>query len=127
MVFFQNDRDLFIGSLKFSLFLKELCLYLRKSNDGENFLINEFVEMIKNIYTCESYKNKYYETTIRDYVFLKSKHLYIKKIKKFLDYKCSASEFAKSFFHEILLSRRESEILLRDYKRKRDIKLDPIN
>lgn len=125
MQIFQRDRC--IESLKFSLFLKELCLHLTKNNDGENSLINEFIRIIENIYTCESYKTKYYETAIRDHVFLKSKHLYIKKIKKFLDHKCSASQFGESFFYEILLSRRESEILLRDYKKQRDIKLDPIN
>ena len=73
---FENNQNQSIESLQFFLFITEIYFSLLEKNDSENKQIQEFIDVIGKNYYWQSFKNKNYITSLKDYVFWQSKEIY---------------------------------------------------
>ena len=122
---FENSRSQSIESLQFFSFLTEIYFSLLEKNDSENNQIQEFIDVIGKNYYWQSFKNKNYIMSLKDYVFWESKEIYLDNMKKFVSHKCSASDFACTLYFHIRNDLKESECLIEDFKKQATLELNP--
>jgi len=122
---FEDNRSQSIESLQFFSFLTKIYFSLLEKNDSENNQIQEFIDVIGKNYYWQSFKNKNYITSLKDYVFWQSREIYLENMKKFVSHKCSASEFACTIYFLIRNDLKESECLLEDFEKQATLELNP--
>lgn len=122
---FEDNRSQSIESLQFFSFLTEIYFSLLEKNDSENNQIEEFIDVIGKNYYWQSFKNKNYITSLKDYVFWQSREIYLENMKKFVSHKCSASDFACTIYFLIRNDLKESECLIEDFEKQATLELNP--
>lgn len=124
---FTNDRDQSIESLQFFFFLNEVYFSLLKlkHENNENNQIQEFIDIIGKNYYYQSYKIKNYIISLNDYIFWQSRQAYIENMQKFIDEDCSTLDFAYRVYFLIKNNKKESESLVKDFKKQLTLELNP--
>ena len=122
---FEDNRSQSIESLQFFSFLTEIYFSLLEKNDSENNHINEFIDVLGKNYYWQSFKNRNYMTSLKDYVFWQSKDIYLEKMKKFVSHKCSASDFACTVYFLIRDNQKDFEGLVEDFEKQATLELNP--
>lgn len=121
---FEDNRSQSIESLQFFSFLTEIYFSLLEKNDSENNQIEEFIDVIGKNYYWQSFKNKNYITSLKDYVFWQSREIYLENMKKFVSHKCSASDFACTIYFLIRNDLKESECLIKNVGKQSTLELN---
>lgn len=128
-LYFEDNRKQSIQSLQFLFFLKDFYFSLLKKTDteniGENILIQEFVEAIGKNYYWQLYKISDYQTLLCDFVFWKSRQIYLTSMEKFAAEELSGSEFVNSVYYTILADKKDSRILQTDFEMQATLELNP--
>ena len=89
---FENSRSQSIESLEFFSFLTKIYFSLLEKSETENKQIEEGKD-----YYWQSFKNKNYIRSLKDYVFWQSKEISLENMKKFVSHECSGSDFATPY------------------------------
>lgn len=122
---FEDNRNQSIESLQFFSFLTKIYFSMLEKNDSENNQIQEFIDVIGKNYYWQSFKNKNYITSLKDYVFWESREIYLENMKKFVSHKCSASDFACTIYFLIRNDLKESKCLVEDFEKQATLELNP--
>ena len=121
----EDNQSQSIESLQFFLFITEIYFSLLEKNDSENKQIQEFIDVIGKNYYWQSFKNKNYITSLKDYVFWQSKEIYLDNMKKFVSHKCNASDFACTVYFLIRNDLKDSQCLVEDFQKQATLELNP--
>lgn len=121
----SREKKDFINSLEFLFFIEDLRGYLRKNDETENRAIKRFIDLIEDHCRWSCYNVKYYLAILMDYVFWQSREFYLKTMKEFISHELTGREFSEKFFWQILKNRKEYQILEKDFKKQRELELDP--
>jgi hypothetical protein len=127
-LYFEDNRKQSIQSLQFLFFLQDFYFSLLKKTDTENIreniLIQEFVEAIGKNYYWQLYKISDYRTLLRDFVFWKSRQIYLTSMEKFAAEELSGSEFVNRVYYTILADKKDSKILETDFEKQATLDLN---
>ena len=121
----EDNQSQSIESLQFFSFITEIYFSLLEKNDSENKQIQEFIDVIGKNYYWQSFKNKNYITSLKDYVFWQSKEIYLDNMKKFVSHKCNASDFACTVYFLIRNDLKDSECLIEDFEKQATLEINP--
>jgi hypothetical protein len=122
---FENSRSQSIESLEFFSFLTKFYFSLLEKSETENKQIEEFIDVIGKDYYWQSFKNKNYIRSLKDYVFWQSKEIYLENMKKFVSHQCSGSDFATTVYFLIRNDLDQCECLIEDFEKQATLELNP--
>lgn len=122
---FEDSRSQSIESLEFFSFISKIYFSLVKENDSENPQIEAFIDVIGKDYYWQSFKNRNYIRSLKDYVFWQSGKIYLENMKKFVAQECSTTDFAATVYFLIRSDRKNSECLIKDFEKQARLELNP--
>ncbi len=123
---FTKSRQELVESLEFSYFLFEVHQSLEiEYRETKNPFINGFLKVLNYCRSCQYNETKDYRQLLTDYPFWEHREYYRERMRNFVEYKLSITDFIEETLYPSLSNIDEGLELKKDYKRQINIELDP--